>query len=82
VVAPDPRHFAPLNGLLTQVGSAGTLIGPPVFAAWSETAGWDWGAVPVVVSSIGGVACLLAVRRILAGPPAVSDGPSRSPSTG
>lgn len=65
-VAPDPRHFAPVNGLLTQIGSAGTLLGPPVFALWSEAAGWNWSAVPCVAAALAGMACLVTVRRRLA----------------
>lgn len=65
-VAPDPRLFAPVNGLLTQIGSAGTLLGPPVFALWSEATSWNWGAVPCAVAALAGVACLVTVRRQLA----------------
>ncbi len=65
LVAPDPRDFAPVNGLLTQIGSAGTLLGPPLFAAWSEAAGWNWDALPGVAAAAGGIACLLALRAPL-----------------
>jgi len=76
LVAPEPKQFAPVNGLLTQLGSFGSLIGPPIFATWTENAGWDSSAVPLIVSAALGCACVIAVARISAG------GSSRSESTG
>ncbi|MEU0991589.1 MFS transporter [Streptomyces sp. NPDC005953] len=58
-------------GTVTQVGSLGTLLGPPVFGAAQELIGW-WAAVPLVMAvALAGVAALsTAVRRSA---PAVSE---------
>jgi len=44
-IAPDRHAIGPINGLLAQAGSLGSLAGPPVLALWIEWAGWSL-AVP------------------------------------
>jgi MFS family permease len=62
-IAPDPLHFAPINGMLMQIGSFGTLVGPPVFGAWTDALGW--GAAPVLLIALAAVAiaCLAGAGR-------------------
>ncbi|MEU5401390.1 MFS transporter [Streptomyces sp. NPDC005963] len=50
-------------GTVTQVGSLGTLLGPPLFGTTRELIGW-WAAVPLVltVALVGVVALSAAVR--------------------
>jgi MFS family permease len=62
-IDPNPLHFAPINGLLMQMGSLGTLIGPPVVGAWAEHLGWA--SAPILLLALGaaGIACLIDMRR-------------------
>lgn len=53
------------NGILVQLGSAGTLIGPPMFA--SVTGLQRWHLVPYLVLLTSGVGVLLVIRAIAVG---------------
>jgi MFS family permease len=63
-VAAAPDHLAVVNGLIAQLGSAGTLLGPPLFALAVGAAGWQ-GVSPLVAVFTGCalVALLLAEQR-------------------
>jgi MFS family permease len=62
-IAPDPIHFAPINGLLMQIGSLGTLIGPPLYGAWANRLGWGSSPILLIALAVGGIACLIFVAR-------------------
>lgn len=62
-VAPDPRAVGPINGLVAQTGSLGSLAGPPVLALWVEHYGWPGAATPLLAVAALGIGCALAVRR-------------------
>jgi hypothetical protein len=60
VVAPDARAIGPINGLIAQAGSLGSLAGPPLLALWAGVAGWSSSAAPLLAVAIIGAACALA----------------------
>ena len=63
LVAAMPRAIGPINGLVAQAGSLGSLSGPPLLALW---VGWtDWSFAPLMLLSIAaiGAAAALAVRN-------------------
>jgi sugar phosphate permease len=67
LVAGNPRAIGPINGLVAQAGSLGSLAGPPLLAVWVD---WtDWRFAPMLLLAIAalGAAAALAVRR--ASPP-------------
>jgi MFS family permease len=67
-VAAAPDHLAVVNGLVAQLGSAGSLLGPPLFAWAAAAAGWR--VLPPLVAGftvIGLVLLLLADTRAAAG---------------
>ena len=51
-LAPEPRAIGPINGLLAQAGSLGSLAGPPALALWVELAGWAW--APLMLLAVAG----------------------------
>jgi MFS family permease len=56
-LAPDRRAIGPINGLLAQAGSLGSLAGPPVLALWVELTSWAWApALLLAVAIVGAVA--------------------------
>ena len=61
-VATDRRAVGPVNGLLAQTGSLGSLAGPPVLALWVEVT--DWSLAPVMLLSVAaiGAACAFVVK--------------------
>ena len=63
LIARDARAIGPINGLLAQAGSLGSLAGPPVLALWIGWAGW--GLAPVLLLAVAaiGAACALAIAR-------------------
>jgi predicted MFS family arabinose efflux permease len=66
-VAVAPDHLAVINGLVAQLGSAGSLLGPPLFA-WAAVAA-GWGVLPPLVAAftvLGMVLLLLAEARAAA----------------
>jgi predicted MFS family arabinose efflux permease len=67
-VAAAPDHLAVVNGLVAQLGSAGSLLGPPL-CAWAVGAA-GWGVLPPFVAAftaLGLVLLLLAESRATAG---------------
>ncbi len=65
-IEPDPKKFAPINGLLMQIGSSGTLIGPPLFAGWTEAFGWTLAPLLLILISAAASLCLFTIRRAVA----------------
>jgi MFS family permease len=61
-LARDPARIALGNGLVAQLGSLGTLIGPPLFG--SAIAAFGWHAVPalLLVFTLLGIALALAAE--------------------
>jgi len=61
-VATDRRAVGPVNGLLAQTGSLGSLAGPPALALWVEAT--DWSLAPVMLLAVAaiGAACALVVK--------------------
>jgi len=67
-VAAAPDHLAVVNGLVAQLGSAGSVLGPPLFAWAVVAAGWQVLPPLVAVFTILGlVLLLLAETRVDAG---------------
>jgi MFS family permease len=62
-VAAAPDHLAVVNGLIAQLGSAGTLLGPPLFALAVGVAGWRAISPLVAVFAGCGLAALLLAER-------------------
>ncbi|MGZ5913422.1 MAG: MFS transporter [Reyranella sp.] len=62
-VAADKRAIGPVNGLLAQTGSLGSLAGPPALALWVEAT--DWSLAPMLLLAVAaiGAACALVVKR-------------------
>lgn len=56
-LAPGPRAIGPINGLLAQAGSLGSLAGPPVLALWVELTSWAWAPLLLLaVAAVGVIA--------------------------
>lgn len=63
-IAPDRRAIGPINGLLAQAGSLGSLAGPPALAYWVGWAGWSLAPVLLLaVAALGAGAAFLMPRR-------------------
>ncbi len=62
LVAADKRAIGPVNGLLAQTGSLGSLAGPPALALWVEATDWSLAPVMLVAVAAIGAACALAVK--------------------
>jgi MFS family permease len=62
-VAAAPDHLAVVNGLIAQLGSAGTLVGPPLFALAVGAAGWRAVSPLVAVFTGCGLAALLLAEQ-------------------
>jgi MFS family permease len=62
LVAADRRVIGPINGLLAQTGSLGSLAGPPALALWVEAT--DWSLAPALLLAVAavGAVCALAVK--------------------
>jgi MFS family permease len=61
-VATERRAVGPVNGLLAQTGSLGSLAGPPALALWVEATDWSLAPVMVVAVAAIGAACALVVK--------------------
>ena len=62
LIAASPRAIGPINGLLAQAGSLGSLAGPPLLALWVEWMGWSLApALLLAVAAIGAAAALAIV---------------------
>ena len=49
-----PRAIGPINGLLAQAGSLGSLAGPPALALWVEITGWAWAPLMLLAVAVVG----------------------------
>ncbi len=63
-IARDARAIGPINGLLAQAGSVGSLAGPPVLALWVDWAGWSLAPALLLAVAAIGAASALAVKRL------------------
>jgi hypothetical protein len=66
-VAAGARAIGPINGLVAQAGSLGSLAGPPLLAAWVDWTDWPFAPLLLLTIAVLGAASALAVRR--ASPP-------------
>jgi predicted MFS family arabinose efflux permease len=67
-VAAAPDHLAVVNGLVAQLGSAGSVLGPPLFAWAAAAAGWQaFPPLVAVFTALGLVLLLRAESRANAG---------------
>lgn len=62
MVVRSPADLPLANGILVQLGSAGTLIGPPVFA--TVTGLQRWYLIPYLVLLAAGVGVFLVIRAV------------------
>ena len=62
-IAPDSQAIGPINGLLAQTGSLGSLAGPPLLALSVEHLGWSAAAVLLIVLAAVGAASALVARQ-------------------
>ncbi|MBS0525773.1 MAG: MFS transporter [Proteobacteria bacterium] len=62
-LAPGPRSIGPINGLLAQAGSLGSLAGPPVLALWVEFTGWVYAPLLLLVVAAVGVVAVNALQK-------------------
>jgi MFS family permease len=62
LLAADSHAIGPINGLLAQAGSLGSLAGPPLLALWVGVAGWPTAPIPLLVVAAIGSACAFAAR--------------------
>ena len=62
-LAPDPSGVALGNGLIAQLGSLGTLLGPPLFGAVIGAAGWATGVALILVFALLGLVLAWAAGR-------------------
>jgi MFS family permease len=62
LVAADRRAIGPVNGLLAQAGSLGSLAGPPALALWVEATDWSLAPLLLLAVAVIGAACALAVK--------------------
>lgn len=53
-LATEPRAIGPINGVLAQAGSLGSLAGPPVLALWVELTSWAWAPVLLLIVAVAG----------------------------
>jgi nitrate/nitrite transporter NarK len=67
LVAASPRAIGPINGLVAQAGSLGSLAGPPLLALWVDWTDWPFAPMLLLAVAVLGAAAALAVRR--ASPP-------------
>lgn len=57
-LAPNPAAIGPVNGLIAQLGSLGSLLGPPLLAVWVTGFGWDSAPLLLLGVAAAGVLCL------------------------
>lgn len=57
----DVRAVGPIYGLLVQLGSLGSLAGPPLLALWTDAVGWEMAPLLLLAVAVAGAACLLAI---------------------
>jgi MFS transporter, CP family, cyanate transporter len=61
--------MATANGLLTQFGAGGSLVGPPIFAGCVLLWGWPGAALAGAAASFGCLVLVLLAERSAAAPP-------------
>lgn len=57
-LAAHPSAIGPVNGLIAQLGSLGSLLGPPLIAAWVSSFGWGAAPLLLLTVALAGVLCL------------------------
>lgn len=62
-IAPDASAIGPINGLLAQAGSLGSLAGPPLIALCVEWGGWWLGSVILLAVAAVGASCAMGIAR-------------------
>lgn len=62
LVAADARAIGPINGLIAQTGSLGSLAGPPLLAQWVVIFGWPTAPLLLIAVAVLGAAAALVVR--------------------
>lgn len=62
-IAAAPGVLPLANGLLVQLGSLGTLIAPPIFAAATGLARWSLMPILLLLPAVGGAALLATAAR-------------------
>ena len=67
LVAANARAIGPINGLVAQAGSLGSLAGPPLLAVWVDWTDWPFAPLLLLTIAVLGAAAAFAVRR--ASPP-------------
>ena len=60
-LAADASAIGPINGLVAQAGSLGSLAGPPLLALWVGWAGWSLAPVLLLAIAAIGAASALAI---------------------
>jgi predicted MFS family arabinose efflux permease len=63
LIAASPRAIGPINGLVAQAGSLGSLAGPPLLALWVGWTGWPLAPLMLLTIAVIGAAAALAVRK-------------------
>ena len=63
LIAPDSRAIGPINGLVAQAGSLGSLAGPPLLGVWIGWTGWPLAPALLLAIAAFGALCALAIRR-------------------
>jgi len=64
LVAANARAIGPINGLVAQAGSLGSLAGPPLLAVWVDWTSWPFAPLLLLTIAVLGAAAALAVRRV------------------
>ncbi|MGJ3262401.1 MAG: MFS transporter [Salinarimonas sp.] len=59
----SPEDVGPLSGLVAQMGSLGSLVGPPLVTWWTAQFGWASGVVPFCAICLLGMALFVAPSR-------------------
>jgi hypothetical protein len=77
-LAPERRAIGPINGIMAQAGSLGTLAGPPLLALWVEVTSWAWApALLLAVAIVGAISA--EVRWRGSRPPSSRSFPASAP---
>jgi MFS family permease len=63
-IAPDSRAIGPINGLLAQAGSLGSLAGPPLLGLWIGWTSWPLAPALLLAVAVVGAVCARATGRI------------------
>lgn len=63
LVAREPHAIGPINGVLAQAGSLGSLAGPPAMALWVDWSGWSTAPVMLLAVAALGATSAFLIRR-------------------